>query len=490
MKTPRPRRHPLFVITNWRDRTHPEAGGAEEVCQRLAAGFAANGKEVVLLTAAVDGQPRHEVVDGYTIVPGGGRFGVYPHALFWILRHRSRIGGIIDSQNGIPFFTPLAARLTNPGADAAAPHPSGPVRPLLPRGGRGARKVAGADRVALVYRNRSIILVSPSTRNAARLRLGLKGETVVVPPGSHPTSPNVAADGRAREPRIVCVGRLVPHKGTDAIVAAVPELLAQFPDLTLHLVGDGTERRSVESLVSRLGLSESVVVHGRLGSSERDELLQTAWMSVNASEGEGWGLSVIEANAFGVPVLAYRRPGLKDSIRDGETGWLVDEGRPLAPAIATALHQLHDRHESEAMATRARQWASQFTWEEMVRRVGLELQAEGGRLERRRHDRRVSSDTATVVRIPSDLLPDGVVPSFRDTDKCMMSDGQLVVLLRGADTETAMDALERSGLPMEVAEDARVVVTVARQVDLVSPAVSASPVVRSDHEYHEDALAG
>ena len=88
----------------------------------------------------------------------------------------------------------------------------------------------------------------------------------------------------------------------------MPGLLAEFPQLDLHLIGDGPERGSLMERVGRLGLADHVVFDGSMESSARDELIRSAWLSVTASESEGWGPGVIEANAQGVPVLAYRGP--------------------------------------------------------------------------------------------------------------------------------------------------------------------------------------
>jgi glycosyltransferase involved in cell wall biosynthesis len=484
-------RRPLIVITNWRDGKHPDAGGAEVVCQRIARSFAEAGLQVVLLTAAVANEPTREQFEGYTIIRRGGRFTVYPWALLWLLLRRNKVAGVIDSQNGIPFFTPVVVRRRTPvlmlihhvHQDQFGLYFS----PIVSVIGRWLERNGSR----FVYRTRSIVLVSPSTRNAARLRLGLKGDIVVVPPGSEAVPSSVRGIvGRSATPRIVCVGRLAPHKRTADVVEAMPMLLEKFPDLELHLVGDGPERAAITELVDRLGIENAVVIHGRTSDADRDHLLRTAWMSVNTSEGEGWGLSVIEANAFGVPVLAYRRPGLKDSIRDGETGWLIQEGEPLGPSVAEALRQLHDDREAECMATRTRQWSSQFTWERMARRILTELHAEEGRLAHLTDNRRTFTDLATVVRVPSDLLPTGAVPNFRSTDTCMMADGQFVVLLRGADTETTPNALGRAGFGREVIDDDRVIVSVARPVDLVSPSVSASYELRSTADPDEDALVG
>ena len=107
-------------------------------------------------------------------------------------------------------------------------------------------------------------------------------------------------------------------------------------------------------------------------------------MTVNASAGEGWGLSVVEANALGVPALAYRRPGLRDSIRHGETGWLIDDEDNLADAIAAALRGARTtRRSPRELSERAQRWAAKFTWREMASQMMGILQAEQGRLDQR-----------------------------------------------------------------------------------------------------------
>ncbi|MEO7058899.1 MAG: glycosyltransferase, partial [Lapillicoccus sp.] len=89
------RRGATLVITNWRDSSHPQAGGAEVVCEKLAERFAADGHDVVLLTAAVAGAPAREQRNGYTVIRRGGRFTVYPWALLWLFLHRGSIEGVI-----------------------------------------------------------------------------------------------------------------------------------------------------------------------------------------------------------------------------------------------------------------------------------------------------------------------------------------------------------------------------------------------------------
>ena len=481
----------VLVILNWRDLTHPDAGGAEMVCERLARSFVARGCDVVLLTAAVRGERRRERIGGYMVIRRGGRFTVYAWALLWLVFHRKQITGVIDSQNGIPFFSPLAVR------------PRTPVLMLLHHihqeqfGLYFSPSMAAVGRwlerygSRFVYRDRSIVAVSPSTRARARRTLGLKGDIVVIPPGTDAVVSTLSSTRpRSEHQSIVCVGRLVAHKRTSSIIEAIPPLLDEYPHLEVHLVGDGSERSAIEALVESLSLSDHVILHGSVSSSERDRILHTAWLSVSASEGEGWGLSVVEANAAGVPVLAYRRPGLRDSIRDGETGWLIDENQDLSSAIGHALQQMGDEDAARALGTAARQWASQFTWDKMADQMLLLLTAEGGRLAHSPDNRRTTTDLAAVVRMPVDLIPDGMVPTFRDTDVCRISDADLVVLLRNTDTEAAIDALQRAGISARGIVDERLQISVARHIDLVSPTIPASTPSLTSDRLHKNPLAG
>jgi glycosyltransferase involved in cell wall biosynthesis len=458
-----------LVITNWRDRSHAEAGGAEAVCEQLAKRFAADGHDVVILTAAVPGQPRREQRDGYTLVRRGGRFTVYPWALMWLARHRRSLEGVIDSQNGIPFFTPLVVRRTTPIVlllhHVHQQQFGRYFPPVVAAIGRWLESTGSR----LVYAERAVAAVSPSTRQHARHQLGLKGTIQVVPPGWDGSASDVSGPrSRLPRPSIVCVGRLVPHKRTDLVIEAMPAVVASFPYVELHIIGDGGERPRLARLVTALDLDANVKLHGTLDATMRDRILRTAWLTVNASEGEGWGLSIVEANAFGVPALAFRRPGLRDSIRHGETGWLIGDDDDLGQTICDILTELKDPLFAADLSERARRWSAHFTWKAMASQMLALLEAERGRLAHM-DERRASTDLATVVHVPVDLLPDGWRPTFRLTDRWTMNAQGFAILLRGADHETTSAALRRAGLPESIVTDPSVRVVVARPRDHISP---------------------
>ncbi len=473
-----------LVITNWRDLDHPDAGGAEVVCENLAASYARQGDRVVYLTAGVAGRPRSEERNGYHIIRRGNRFTVYLWALAWLAWHRRDVRAVIDSQNGIPFFTPVAVRRRTPVVlllhhvhqnQMAAGLP-GPLAKI------GMFLEGPASR--LVYGQRAIVAVSPSTRQEIRQTLRLRGAITVAPPGLDKAP--AAAARRAKGPRIVCVGRLTAHKRTGLILEMMPQLLSEFPDLELHIVGDGSCREELQEAAANLGLGGSVVFHGSIPGLARDELLATAWMSVNASAAEGWGLSVVEANALGVPVLAVRRPGLQDSIQDGETGWLVDDESELAGAAGRILDELADPEAALAWSQRARDWASCFSWDDMARRIKRTLLVERERLASGKAERRPQSDAVTLLHLPRRLVPGGWNPRLRVADWIVDRPDGMVFVLTGTDTEMARTAMVRSGLPDHVASDPQVTYTVARPADLMLPGRLASG---TGHDAYTDDLA-
>jgi glycosyltransferase involved in cell wall biosynthesis len=175
-------------------------------------------------------------------------------------------------------------------------------------------------------------------------------------------------------PLIVCLGRLKAYKSVDVLLRAMPEVLRRHPDARLAIVGQGPERARLEQLAWRLGLAASVRFYGYLEKQVRNRLLAQAWVSVCPSAFEGYGLVCVEANAWGVPVVAASVPGLRDSVRDGVTGVLVPHGdvRRLASEV-TGL--IDDPARRQAMGSAGRSWAASHDWQQSAERF---LEVVGG----------------------------------------------------------------------------------------------------------------
>lgn len=471
------RRHDrTIVVVNWRDLEHPEAGGAELVSHELAARLSKPRTEVIHLCAAVAGQPAvAEHPAGYRIVRGGSRFGVYLFALVWLALHRARIAAVVDCQNGIPFFTPLVLPRRTPllllihhvHQEQFAKYFS----PTMAAVGRWLEGPASRR----VYGRRGIVTVSPTTRAGVRSRLKLRGNIWVAPPGWQVSTELLEAPpARSDFPHLVSVGRLVPHKRTERVIDAMPQVLRAHPDARLTVVGRGPERARLVELAGRLNLLDAIDFRDDLDDLGRDQVLASGWLLVHASQGEGWGLSVLEGNAFGTPSLAYRVPGLRDSIVPRETGWLIDPTDDLATALTSALTELSDPGRAGQITQRARHWANRFSWARMAQQTEDALRSEAIRLNLD-EERRVGSDVATIITLPAAALPQNWQTGLRATDSWERnSPDQVTVLCRGADTQTVPGLIRRLGVEGDLERDAAFSVSVARTHDLLRVGAIAS----------------
>lgn len=222
------------------------------------------------------------------------------------------------------------------------------------------------------YRNASTLVVSQSTHDEMVRQLGWRRDVVLVPNGAQ----GVPGDEVHVPPagnRLVVLGRLAQHKRIDMVVRVFARLRAERPDLRLDVIGRGPVEPELRGLVDDLGLHDVATLHGFVPEEEKARLLRCATLQVCASDAEGWGQVVIEAASYGVPTLARNVPGLRDSIRDGRTGWLVgDEDDPPEKAEAdllvsarSVLAALEDGEERRRVAEECHAWASGFTWERM-----------------------------------------------------------------------------------------------------------------------------
>ena len=356
------------AIVNWRDPWHPLAGGAERYAWEMARGLAARRATVLFLTARAPAQARSEHRDGIEIVRLGGRFTVYPLVLGWLLLHRlprRRLDAVLDCQNGIPFFTPcVLPRRVPVFCVVHHVHTSQFALHFPPWLARAGRLLEGPV-ARLVYRRRTCVAVSPSTVTAMRVRLRWTGDIQIIPNGTvvpavRPVPPDAEATAQAGPLRLVWVGRLVAHKRPELILS-VAERLGQR--VVIDVIGRGPEEPALAAAIARRGLSETVRLRGFLSDRGRDAIVARSALHLSTSQGEGWGLCVLEAAALGVPTVAYDVEGLRDAVRDETTGWLARDGEPIEEVVERALKELGDPDRRAAVASACRDWARQFSWD-------------------------------------------------------------------------------------------------------------------------------
>lgn len=432
-----------IAVLNWRDVEHPQAGGAELYLHHIARLWVEAGAKVTWFTARPPGLAPHTAIDGIDFVRVGGELTVYPRISLRLLRQKSSFDAVVDGQNGIPFFAPLFAGKGLPVVQVVhhVHQDQFDDRFSAPLAAFGRFLEGPMSR--WVYGRRLAVAVSPSTRGELRRRLKVRGPIAVVPNGT--ATPTLAIGPRDPDPTIAVVSRVVPHKRLDLLVSAVAAVAARVPRLRVDVVGDGPALAALRELARRLGVDEVITFHGRLTDQARDEVLSRAWMTVSTSAGEGWGCSIIEAAGRGLPCLALEVPGVRDSVLDGRTGWLVQNSDDLPTALVSALEELGDVEVATEYADRCRTWASCFTWERAADLLAGALVEETGRT-RRAERRTARPDIAAVVRCSPGQrwMPHAVL---RATDEIVVdSDDATTMLLNGCDDLDAERVVARLGL--------------------------------------------
>ncbi len=356
-----------ILILNWRDITHPRAGGAEKVTHEIARRWVAWGHRVTLFSAAYAGAASAEVIDGVRMVRRGRQHSVHWEAYRYYRRQpRGHYDVILDEVNTIPFLAPLYARepvimFVHQLARAVwwyeAPFPLSAIGYM-------------AEPLYLQpYRRAPVMTVSQSTRDDLR-RLGLTGPCRVIPEAVDTRAPEALPSLDSKEPELTLafVGRVVPSKRVDHIVQALGLLHRSGTAARLWIIGswDQAYRRTLERRIAALELGDSVTFWGHVDRETKERLLASAHLLVMASVREGWGLVVTEANMLGTPAVVYNVAGLRDSTLHGETGLVCARNTPTEIARAiTSLWQ--DAALYERLRDGAWTMAKEFNWDRTAR---------------------------------------------------------------------------------------------------------------------------
>ncbi len=352
-----------ILVLNERDPEHPRAGGAEIHVERIFARLARRGHHVEWLSTSFPGAKSTTTYQGIEI----RRLGPLPLYYATIaprVRRFAREEGfdiVVECLNKVPFYSPLYAGVP---VLALCHHLFGSVAFEQVAAPIAAGVVLVESGLRLAYQNCNFLAISDSTAADLEERGLPRTRITVSPPGID--APSFQVDPmEARPPRVTYVGRLERYKRIDVMLRAGARLTERFPELELLVIGKGAEREHLERLARDLGIEGRTRFTGYAADRERDALLAGTRVCVFASEKEGWGLTVIEANALGTPVVARDAPGLRDSIQHGKTGLLVpsggsDEIDDYAEAIASLLKE---DDEAIALRTRCLAWAKHFDWD-------------------------------------------------------------------------------------------------------------------------------
>ncbi|HTO74351.1 MAG TPA: glycosyltransferase family 4 protein [Gemmatimonadales bacterium] len=351
-----------ILLVNWQDRENPMAGGAEIHLFEIFRRVAARGHRIRMVCSGWPGGAGRAVVDGIEVERIGNRNS------FTLLGRgavRRALGTetpdlVVEDINKVPLFLPTLTRLP---FVAIVPHLFGETA-FQEASFPSASFVWLMERpIPLVYRRAAFHVISESTRDDL-IRRGIRADRIrVIYPGIDSAALTPDPLGvRTPQPSFLYVGRLRRYKGVETAIRALALLHRRRPEAVLDIAGRGDDQPRLETLARELGVGGSVRFRGFVSEAEKRTLLRSTWANVFPSAKEGWGITNVEAAACGTPSLASDSPGLRDSVRDGQTGFLVPHADPAA--LAARMEQLAgDPALVARLGTSARRFAESLTWE-------------------------------------------------------------------------------------------------------------------------------
>ncbi|CRK51847.1 GDP-mannose-dependent alpha-(1-6)-phosphatidylinositol monomannoside mannosyltransferase [Rhodococcus sp. RD6.2] len=231
----------------------------------------------------------------------------------------------------------------------------------------------------------AVTYVSKYTRRRFSAAFGPRAGLEHVPPGvdseTFRPDPAARAELRARyglgeRPTILCLSRLVPRKGQDVLIRALPQIRRAIDGAVLVIVGGGPYEESLRRLTRSVGVEDHVVFTGGVPSAElaahhtiADVFAMPCRTRGAGLDVEGLGIVYLEASASGVPVIAGASGGAPETVREGETGHVVN-GRSVSAVAESVISVLEDRDRAAAMGVAGRAWvAEQWRWDVLAAKL-------------------------------------------------------------------------------------------------------------------------
>ena len=348
------------LVLNERDPRHPKAGGAETHVSEIFGRLARRGFAVTQFASGFAGGADVETVDDVEIRRLGGLARYYPRAVWQTAREtrRGRFDVVVECLNKVPFYSPAYSSAP---VLALCHHLFGEVAFQQVPWAIAAAVWSSERLIPTLYRGRPFVAISESSKTDLIERGIPEADIVVSHPGIEPA--RIAVETAVpRACSVVYVGRLETYKKIDVMLRAMARLGERFPRAEITIIGRGRAQSRLEAQARELGLAERTRFTGFVSDEERDHLLARARVCVCPSQKEGWGLTVIESNATGTPVVATDADGLRDSVRHGETGFLVadDDVEGFARRIGELLE---DDDLAVRMSGAALAWSKRFDWD-------------------------------------------------------------------------------------------------------------------------------
>jgi glycosyltransferase involved in cell wall biosynthesis len=361
----RDKNKPNILVVNWQDWTNPLSGGAEvhlhEIFKRLTKAF-----NISLLCTHFKNTSEKEAIDGIKIYRVGSRnfFNFYVPKAYDKLDEEKSFDLVIEDLNKIPFF---GGRFIKKKRIALIHHLFGKTifsetNPLS------ASYVYFSEKlIPKHYKEVPIIAVSKSSKNEL-VGMGIPKNNLKVVYNGVDIESYHSTGKITNKPTIICLARMKKYKRMDILLDSIPKVVEQIPDLKVIMVGDGDDMSRLKEISHKNKIDKAVEFTSFVPAEKKVEMLSSSWVSVNTSPKEGWGLTSIEAQACGTPSIVPDSPGLRETVKDGVSGYLYPFG-DVNKLSDILIRMLKDEELIKKMGKQARKWAANFSWDESAKKM-------------------------------------------------------------------------------------------------------------------------
>lgn len=319
-----------ILVCNWKDLTHPAAGGAEVYVDAITRQWVEWGHDVTLACARTPTQAATGYVGGVRVVRAGSRFSVYRKACRWYgAEGRGCFDVVLDVVNTRPFLAP--GYVSDAPVVALIFQVAKEIwRYEVPRPAAVLGRHWLEPRWLRTYAQIPTLTISESSRESLH-EYGLRKVTIV--PVGLELPRLVKAPPRETVPTVAFLGRLAANKRPDHALRAFRSARRDVPNARMWVIGAGPMERQLRAEYA----SEPVQFFGRVPDEQKLNLLARSHAVIVTSVREGWGLVVTESAAVGTPAIGYDVAGLRDSLR-ASNGLVVTPTVPdMARTIASVL---------------------------------------------------------------------------------------------------------------------------------------------------------
>jgi len=332
-----------------RDIKHPKAGGAERTIYEVGKRLAKMNIEIHLVSVNPGNLSNYEIIDGIIIHRIKGNIMVHlsvpkmikkidPDVIIDDLAHAVPwISSLFTNKNVIVFFRHLHARSL-----------PGQVNPFL------AKIITLIEKNYRIFYKNNIFVTESYTSIEDLIRLGIKKENIVkIPPG---VNLDLFHPGKKSENvQLIYFGGLRKYKRPEIAIRVYEILYKEIKDLRLIIIGSGPMLNELKNYVNNKNYD--ITFTGRVSDEELAKLVRESWVNLHFSVTEGWGLSIMESSASGTPTVAFKAPGVVETIIDGYNGFLVKNIDDFKGKILKIIEN------EEQFSKNARKFAENFSWD-------------------------------------------------------------------------------------------------------------------------------